>query len=107
MQLKRHSIKHNRTECRYLTANNYHQVKQNIQNQPRSSRIETKAYQADPSNMNSYVLEVNLASYYTLVYIERSVVLVLRYNATETKCKTKYDTTICNDDLHSVYRSTD
>ena len=50
--IKRHFKKHRRTECRSLTANNYHQIQTN-KNQP--SRTETKAYQADPSNVNSYV----------------------------------------------------
>ena len=58
--IKRHSKKHNRTECRSLIANNYDQVQPNNKNQPRISRIETKAYQADPSNISSYVYQQSL-----------------------------------------------
>ena len=55
--LKRHSKKHRRTECRSLTANNYHQT---ITNDSQSSRIETKAYQADPANVDSYLYQQSL-----------------------------------------------
>ena len=54
--LKRHAKKHTRTECRLLTANNYHQT----QTKGSKSRTETKAYQADPDNVNSYIYQQSL-----------------------------------------------
>ena len=44
--LKRHSKKHNKTTCRQLLS---------IPKEPVKTRIETKAYQADPTNINSYI----------------------------------------------------
>ena len=56
--LKRHSKKHMRTECRSLTANNYHQTQ--TKGSKSTTRIETKAYQADPDNVNSYLYQQSL-----------------------------------------------
>ena len=48
--LKRHSKKHNSTKCRSFTANIFNQTQTNGSTSPRiPSRIETKAYQADPA----------------------------------------------------------
>ena len=54
--LKRHAKKHIRTDCRSLTANNYHQT----QTKGSKSRIETKAYQADSDSVNSYIYQQSL-----------------------------------------------
>ena len=51
--LKRHSKNNMRTECKLLTANNYHQTQ--TKGSKSTTRIETKGYQADLHNVNSYI----------------------------------------------------
>ena len=55
--LKRHLKKHNKTACRQLVSNQT-QTKKSFPK--KLSRIETKAYQADPSNVNSYIHQQSL-----------------------------------------------
>ena len=52
--LKRHLKKHNKTTCRQLMS-----TAKQLRNS-KLSRIETKAYQADPANVNSYMYQQTL-----------------------------------------------